>query len=262
MRRREFIWLIGGMAACRPLAARTQQSDRVRRIGILVTETVEDDPYYEGPLKAIRDGLRDLGWIEGQNLTINIHRVAPKAAEIRRHIEELLDGQPDIVVTSGGTATGPMLQATSSVPVVFMAVVDPVGAGLVESLARPGGNATGFMRFDYSLSGKWLEILKQVSLRLRAPASFGITQLPLASVNLRSSSRSPVRSGLTLFRSIRATMVSSKAGSPRSRALQMRGSSRPPARPCLRIVTSSSNWRPSIDCPRFTVIGSGWIVVV
>ena len=163
MRRREFIWLIGGVAAGRPLAARTQQSDRVRRIGILVTETVKDDPYYEAPLKAIRDGLRELGWIEGQNLTINIHRVVPKAAELRRHIEELLDGQPDIVVTSGGTATGPILQATSSVPVVFMAVVDPVGAGLVESLARPGGNATGFTRFDYSLSGKWLEILKQVS---------------------------------------------------------------------------------------------------
>src|SRR6185437_13907841 len=163
MRRREFIWLIGGMAACRPLAASTQQSDRVRRIGILLTETVEDDPYYEAPLKAIREGLHDLGWIEGQNLTINIHRVAPKTAEIRRHIEELLAGQPDIVVTSGGTATGPLLQATRSVPVVFMAVVDPVGAGLVESLARPGGNATGFMRFDYSLSGKWLEILKQAS---------------------------------------------------------------------------------------------------
>ena len=163
MRRREFIWLIGGMAACGRLAARTQQSDRVRRIGILLTETVADDPYYESRLTAIRDGLRDLGWIEGQNLTLNIHRVVPKAPEIRQHVEELLAGQPDIVVTSGGTATGPLLQATRSVPIVFMAAVDPVGAGLVESLAHPGSNATGFMQFEYSLSGKWLEILKQIS---------------------------------------------------------------------------------------------------
>ena len=163
MKRREFIGLIGGMAVCWPLAARTQQSDRVRRIGILVAEAVEGDPYYEGRLVAIREKLRALGWIEGQNLTLDIHRAVPKAADIRKHVDELLAGRPDIVVTSGSTTTGPMLQATNTVPVVFMGAVDPVGAGLVESLSHPGGNATGFMQFDYSLSGKWLEILKQVS---------------------------------------------------------------------------------------------------
>jgi putative ABC transport system substrate-binding protein len=142
MQRREFIGLIGGMAACWPLAARTQQSDRVRRIGILVAEAIEGDPYYEGRLVAIREKLRALGWIEGQNLKLDIHRAAPKAADIRKHVDELLAGRPDIVVTSGGTTTGPMLQATNTVPVVFIAAVDPVGAGLVESLSHTGGNAT------------------------------------------------------------------------------------------------------------------------
>jgi putative ABC transport system substrate-binding protein len=135
----------------------------MRRVVMLVAEAIADDPYYEDRLTAISKRLRELGWIEGQNLTLKIHRAAPNAADIRRHIDELLAGQPDIVVTSGGTTAGPLLQATNTVPVVFTATVDPVGAGFVESLAHPGGNATGFMQFDYSLSGKWLEILKQAA---------------------------------------------------------------------------------------------------
>jgi putative ABC transport system substrate-binding protein len=135
----------------------------MRRVGILVGEAVDGDPYYEGRLVALRENLRALGWIEGQNVKLDIHRVAPKAVEIRKHVDELLAGRPDIVVTTGGTTTLPMLQATNTVPIVFMAAVDPVGAGLVESLSHPGGNVTGFMQFDYSLSGKWLEILKQAS---------------------------------------------------------------------------------------------------
>jgi len=163
MQRREFIRLIGGMAACWPLAARAQQSDRVRRIGILLAEATEGDPYYEGRLVAVREKLRALGWIEGQNLRLDVHRTAPKAADIRRHIDEMLVERPDLVITSGGTTTGPMMQATNTVPIVFMSAVDPVGSGIVESLSHPGGNVTGFMQFDYSLTGKWLEILKQVS---------------------------------------------------------------------------------------------------
>ena len=170
MRRRKFIKLLGGSALAWPLAARAQQSDRMRRVGILVAEALEGDPYYEARLVAIREKLRALGWIEGQNLKLDIHRAAPNAVDIRKHADELLAGRPDIVVTSGGTTTGPMLQATNTVPVVFMAAVDPVGAGLVESLSHPGGNATGFMQFDYSLSGKWLEILKQVAPRVRRVA--------------------------------------------------------------------------------------------
>jgi putative tryptophan/tyrosine transport system substrate-binding protein len=162
MRRREFV--AGVVAtALSPTAVRAQRVESMRQVDMLVAEAIEDDPYYEGRLTAIKERLRELGWIEGQNLRLNIHRAAPKAADIRKHIDELLAGRPDIVVTSGGTITGPLLQATNTVPVVFIAAVDPVGAGFVESLAHPGGNATGFMQFDYSLSGKWLEMLKQVA---------------------------------------------------------------------------------------------------
>jgi putative tryptophan/tyrosine transport system substrate-binding protein len=162
MRRREFVAGVVA-AALLPMAAAAQRIGAMRRVGVLIAEAVEDDPYYERRLTAIKEGLRELGWIEGQNLSLTIHRAAPKAADIRKHIDELLAGQPDLVVTTGGTTTGPLLQATNTVPVVFIAAVDPVGAGFVESLAHPGGNATGFMQFDYSLSGKWLEMLKQVA---------------------------------------------------------------------------------------------------
>ena len=160
MRRREFI--AGVVAATAfPSAVHGQRIEPVRRVDILVAEANEDDPYYERRLAVLRDGLRDLGWIEGQNLSLNIHRSAPRAADIRKHVDEILAGRPDVIVTSGGTTAGPILQATKIVPVVFMSAIDPVGAGFVESLAHPGGKATGYMQFDYSLSAKWLELLKQ-----------------------------------------------------------------------------------------------------
>ena len=162
MRRREFVAGVCATVAL-PATAIGQRAQQVRQVGILIAEAIEDDPYYEGRVAGLKEGLRDLGWIEGQNLRLSIHRAVPKAADIRKHIDELLAERPDVVVTSGGTTTVPLLQATSTMPVVFIAAVDPVGAGLVESLAHPGGNATGFMQFDYSLSGKWLELLKQVS---------------------------------------------------------------------------------------------------
>ena len=162
MRRREFVAGVAATALL-PIAARAQPVETMRRVDILVAEAIEDDPYYEGRLTAIKERLRELGWIEGQNLKLSIHRAAPQDLDIRKRIGELLARQPDVVVTFGGTTTRPLLQATSTVPVVFIAAVDPVGAGLVESLAHPGGNATGFMQFDYSLSAKWLEMLKQVA---------------------------------------------------------------------------------------------------
>jgi putative ABC transport system substrate-binding protein len=162
MRRRDFV---AGVltAALVPSCVHAQTITPMRRVGVLLAEAIEDDPYYESRLTAIRGRLRELGWIEGRSLTLVIQRFAPKAADIRRQISELIAKQPDVVITSGGTVTGPLLQATSTIPVVFIAAVDPVGAGLVESLAHPGGNATGFMQFDYSLSAKWLELLKQVA---------------------------------------------------------------------------------------------------
>ena len=162
MRRREFIAGVATLAAL-PTAARGQRSGPVRRVDILLAEGIADDPYYENRLTAIREGLRDLGWIDGQNLRLKVRRTAPRAADIRQNVDEMLVGKPEIIVTSGGTTTGPVLQGTKTIPVVFMASIDPVGAGFVESLAHPGGNATGFMQFDYSLSAKWLELLKQVA---------------------------------------------------------------------------------------------------
>ena len=137
-------------------------SDRLRRVDVVLAD-IGDDPYYEARLAGLTEAMRGLGWIDGRNLRLAVHRVTPNASEIRRLVTELLSARPDVVVTGGATTTGPLLQATSSVPVVFTSAVDPVGAGFVESLARPGGNATGFMQFDFSLSGKWLELLKQVA---------------------------------------------------------------------------------------------------
>jgi putative ABC transport system substrate-binding protein len=135
MKRRDFIAGLGATVVL-PSVALAQRNGQSRRVDIVVAEATEDDPYYERRIATIRDGLRDLGWIEGQNLQLFIHRVPPKAAEIRKHLDELLAGHP---------------------------AVDPMGGGFVESLAHPGGNATGFMQFDYSLSAKWLEILKQAA---------------------------------------------------------------------------------------------------
>jgi putative ABC transport system substrate-binding protein len=167
MRRRDLLAILGGAAAL-PLvysnrAVRAQSPDQARRVGVLLAEAIEDDPEYERRISAFSKALHDLGWIDGQNLKLSVHRVRPNAAEIRKAIGELLAENPDIIVAGGGTTTPPVLQATSKIPVVFATAIDPVGSGLVESLAYPGGSATGYMQFDYSLSAKWLELLKQAA---------------------------------------------------------------------------------------------------
>lgn len=149
MIRRQFLGVVGG-AAVWPLAASAQHGERLRRVDVLLAELTEGDPYYEDRLAALTEGLLGLGWIASKNLKLVIHRVTPRPADIRKHVTDLLAERPDVVVSGGGTTTGPWLQATTSVPVVFASAVDPVGAGHVESLAHPGGNATGFMQFDYS----------------------------------------------------------------------------------------------------------------
>jgi putative tryptophan/tyrosine transport system substrate-binding protein len=162
MLRREFVAGLGSVAAIPPLVAFAEQSDRLRRVDVVLAN-IGDDPYYEGRLAGLTEAMRGLGWIDGRNLKLVVHRAMPNASDIRRLVTEVLSARPEVVVTGGATTTGPLLQATSSVPVVFTSAVDPVGAGFVESLAQPGGNATGFMQFDFSLSGKWLELLKQVA---------------------------------------------------------------------------------------------------
>ena len=150
-------------SAAWPLAARAQQSDRVRRIGVLVAATA-DDGDYQARIAAFQQGLQQLGWSDGRNVHIDTRWATTKPDDIRRHAAELAALAPDVILAGTGTATvAPLLQATRTVPIVFAVVIDPVGAGFVESLARPGGNATGFTVFEYGMSGKWLELLKQVA---------------------------------------------------------------------------------------------------
>jgi putative tryptophan/tyrosine transport system substrate-binding protein len=161
MNRREFITLLGGAVAW-PLAARAQQGERMRRIGILLP-AASDDAEFQVRVGAFLQGLALLGWSIGRNVRIDTRWATTNAAEIRRHVAELVALAPDVILATGTSTVGPLLQATRTVPIVFPAIGDPVGAGFVDSLARPGGNATGFMTYEYSLSGKWLELLKQIA---------------------------------------------------------------------------------------------------
>jgi putative ABC transport system substrate-binding protein len=170
MRRREFITLLGGAAVAWPMAARAQQGERMRRIGVLMYLPA-DDPEGQARLAALAQGLKQLGWSDGGNLRIDTRWA--NADDIRRHAVELAALAPDVLVAGTGTATvAPLLQATRTVPIVFVTVIDPVGAGFVASLARPGGNATGFTLYEYGMSGKWLELLKEIAPRVTRAAVF------------------------------------------------------------------------------------------
>ncbi len=162
MKRREFITLLGGAAAW-PLAAHAQQPDRMRRIGVLTAATPADDPDGQARRAAFLQVLQQLGWTDGHNVRIDYRWGLGDANSIRRHAAELAALAPDVILSVGTASMGPLLQATRTVPIVFVSVADPVGAGFVDSLARPGGNATGFIQYEYSLSGKWLELLKQIA---------------------------------------------------------------------------------------------------
>ena len=168
MRRRAFITLIGGAAAW-PLAARGQQSEGVRRIGWLSGLAV-DDAEGQARLTAFRQGLRELGWADGRNVRIDARWAAGDAERIRRDVADLAAPGLDVILAAGAVNVGPLLQATRTTPIVFVNVADPVGAGFVDSLARPGGNATGFIQFEYGLSGKWLELLKELAPRVTRAA--------------------------------------------------------------------------------------------
>jgi putative tryptophan/tyrosine transport system substrate-binding protein len=162
MRRREFITLLGGAGAAWPLAARAQQDERVRRVGVLAYWTA-DDAEGHGRLAAFTQALAQSGWSEGRNLHIDA-RATANADELRRHAAELVALAPDVILAATGTATvAALLQTTRSVPIVFATVIDPVGAGFVASLAKPGGTTTGFTIYEYSMSGKWLELLKEIA---------------------------------------------------------------------------------------------------
>ncbi len=162
MRRREFITLLAGAAAW-PLAAGAQQLERMRRIGMLIASAA-DDPVSQARFAAFLQGMSRLGWTDDRNVRIDPRWATTNADDLRRHAAELVALAPEVLVAGTGTATvAPLLQATRTLPIVFVIVIDPVGAGFVTSLDRPGGNATGFLMFEYGLSGKWLELLKQIA---------------------------------------------------------------------------------------------------
>ena len=162
MRRREFIAMVGSAAAGWPLAARAQQAERPRRIGVILAATA-DDAEFQTFYGAFLQALAQLGWTIGGNVRIDVRWAAGTAANIRKHATELAALAPDVILAHGGSTVSPMQQATRTIPIVFTVASDPVATGYADNLARPGGNITGFMSFEYSLSGKWLELLKQIA---------------------------------------------------------------------------------------------------
>jgi putative ABC transport system substrate-binding protein len=206
MRRREFIGGILGSAATWPLAARAQQGEQMRRIGVLTSGAAADDPDGQVRSAAFVQGLQQLGWTDGRNIRIAYRWGAGDADNMRKYAAELVALAPDVILASGTASVAPLLQATRTVPIVFVQVTDPVGAGFVDSLAHPGGNATGFLLFEYAISAKWLELLKEIAPRvsragvIRDPAQtagtgqFGVIQsvapslgMDVSAINLRDA---------------------------------------------------------------------------
>ena len=214
MRRREFITLLGGAAAAWPLAARAQP-ERMRRIGVLAN-LAEDDPEDRKRVEAFLQALQKLGWREGDNLQIDYRHALGKLATARKFAAELVARGPDVILATGSLVTGALLDVTRTVPIVFLIVPDPVGAGFVESLARPGGNATGFSQFEYATTGKWVELLIDFAPRLTnigvlrdvaiaaGAAQFGVIQAAAAShrIELRPigvRDAAEIEQGITAF---------------------------------------------------------------
>jgi putative ABC transport system substrate-binding protein len=169
MRRRNFLAGLASTTAAWPLAARAQQRERMRRIGVLMALGA-DDPQGQARFIAFVQGLQELGWTDGRNVRIDTRWAAGDADRFRRYAAELIALAPDVVLASGGTGAGALLQATRTIPIVFTQTQDPVGAGYVDSLARPGGNATGFTNMEYGMSGKYLELLKEIAPRIARAA--------------------------------------------------------------------------------------------
>jgi putative ABC transport system substrate-binding protein len=220
--RRKFLATLGGAAAAWPLAASAQQGNQVRSIGVLLAATA-DASEYQARLGAFQQELQKFGWSIGRNLRIHIRWAGINADDIRRHAAELVALAPDVVLAHGISTVTPLRQATHTVPIVFPVVGDPVGAGIVDSLARPGGNATGFLSTEYSMSGKWLELLKEIApdvrrvAVLRDPtnssgiAQFGVIQAMAPSLRVEVSPIN-VRDAVEIERAITAFARSANGG--------------------------------------------------
>jgi putative ABC transport system substrate-binding protein len=195
MKRRDFITLLGGAAVAWPLAAHAQQGDRMRRIEVLLP-VATDDAEFQTRVGAFLQALQQLGWTIGRNVEIDIRWATANADAIRKHAAELAGLAPDVILAHGAPTLGPLLQVTRTVPIVFPVASDPVAAGFVESLARPGGNATGFMDWEYGIAVKWPELLKQIAPSVTrvavlrdptiptGPAQFGVIQAVAPSLGM------------------------------------------------------------------------------
>jgi putative tryptophan/tyrosine transport system substrate-binding protein len=183
IKRREFMTLLGGAAAAWPLAARAQQAERVRRIGVLMS-MVESDPTGLEYITAFAQGLAEQGWIVGRNVRIEYRWGAGDLDRFRRHAAELVAFSPDVVLASAGSIVGALQQASRSIPIVFVTTIDPVGGGWVESLSRPGTNATGFASYEFSMSGKRLELLKEIAPGVKRVAVIRDPSVPAGSGGL------------------------------------------------------------------------------
>src|SRR5262245_57978606 len=222
MKRREFITRLGSAAVVWPLAVRAQQGERMRRVGVLIPRAA-NDPESLARIAAFQQGLQQWGWTDGRNVRIDTQWAGGSAEAIRKHSAELAALAPDAILAHGGATVGPLLQATRTAPIVFVSVTDPVGAGFVDNLARPGGNATGFILFEYTLSGKWLELLKQITpgvtraavLRDAAmgagPGQFGVIQAVAPSLGVEVSPVN-VRDAGEIERTVAAFARSSNGG--------------------------------------------------
>ena len=182
MRRREFITVIGAAAAW-PLAARAQQPARMRRIGVLMSQS-PDDPNALAWISAFAQGLQERGWTIGGNVRIEYRWGGGDLDRFRKYAAELVALSPDVIVATAGSIVGALQQVSRTVPIVFVTTIDPVGGGWVESLARPGGNATGFAAYEFSMSGKWLELLKEIAPRVTRVAVIRDPNVPAGSGGL------------------------------------------------------------------------------
>jgi putative ABC transport system substrate-binding protein len=263
MQRRDFIKVIAGSAVGWPLAARAQQREQMKRIGMLLPGTA-DDPVFQARLAAFYQELALLGWSIGRNVRIETRWATANASEIRRHAAELAALAPDVILATGDSTVPPLLQATRTVPVVFPVAADPVANGYVDSLARPGGNATGFMIFEYVMGGKWLELLKEIAPNvtrvavLRDPTSpsqtaqFGAMQAVAPSVRVEVIPVN-VRDAGEIERAVADFARSANGGLiPTSSAVALRHRD-------LIVTLAARHKLPAIYWERFFVTGGGLI---
>jgi putative tryptophan/tyrosine transport system substrate-binding protein len=263
VRRRDFIKAITVSAGAWPLAARAQQTERMRRVGILIPTTA-DNPQQQRRVAGFLQGLQQLGWMIDQNARIEYRWSGAAPDDVRRHAAELVALAPDVILAGGNATVAPLLQATSTVPIVFAVVPDPVGAGFVDSLARPGGNATGFILFEYSIGAKWLELLKQMApgvtrvavLRDAAiaagPGQFGAIQGAAPSLRMEVKPIN-VRDAGEIERDITAFARSSNGG------LILTGSGFAPIHRDLIIKLAARHKLPAVYYERYFVTAGGLI---